>query len=950
MALLFISLAIRLSALGRYVTPDELIWVYRSVLFREALLNRSWANTLVAGHPGVITTWLGSIGIGFQLMFNPADHGVYQWITHLAWLTPDNTIAFQKLNHFLSFGRLFIAIVNSVGLVAVFYLARRLLNSILAFLFAFLMAVDPFYAGLSGLLHVDGLLTTFVTISLLSIALAMGFGRRDEKWRSRVIFAALSGGAAALAVLSKTPALLLVPLTGAILILFLWQNRKNQFWNNFKQGFFLGVVWLGCFLFLVFLLFPALWTTTREVFMLAGGNANRHLEEALRETFFLGKIAFDHGPLFYPIAIIWRIGPVVSVGLILLAAWIIKRRGKESNYLSIVVIFALWAVLFTALITITAKKFDRYALPVFPALTVLAVIGWGYWLKHNNRWARVLLLSLIGLQVITTLFVLPFPLMAYNPLVGGPLTAPLVMPIGWGESVSRSGYWLSGKNDSSTRTAVSGIAPSLAPFFSGKTIYVEDEADSLQADYIVFTANSRQIDAKGVEQATAQLDLLQIIHFGGLDQAWIYSNPHPVTDDIKTVDLGDPISFDNKINLLSQDLHTANGNVLFTARWERLVADGRFRIKLKLLDANNHTWSELETYLLNEVYFYPENWESGHTPTISYKLDIPATIPPGDYHVELSLIEDETGAQMPVMDDGSFLGVVYDAGFIQIDEPGTTSTKEINEDTTIYAASWLSDTLRMLGYSISPNRIVSGANLSLDIFWQAEEKLPGGMQIAIQIANEEPVILPLSRFDSGEWYPERILQEKYRLPVPAELPSGPATVKIWPVLANGQALDGTVDLAEVYVDSPDRLFSLPDNIALPLSFNFEPGIELRGADRNITSSTSGEGLPLTLYWQVENKTDQPVTAFVHLVNQDGDIVAQIDRWPGGLPSNIWASGQVIVDKYELPIPQNVQPGEYQIAVGLYYASNGYRLPLTDQDGNRLPDDRVILPIPVEIRP
>ena len=39
-----ISLLPRLSGLGRYITPDELIWVFRTVQFREAVLAGVWAG------------------------------------------------------------------------------------------------------------------------------------------------------------------------------------------------------------------------------------------------------------------------------------------------------------------------------------------------------------------------------------------------------------------------------------------------------------------------------------------------------------------------------------------------------------------------------------------------------------------------------------------------------------------------------------------------------------------------------------------------------------------------------------------------------------------------------------------------------------------------------------------------------------------------------------------
>ncbi len=306
----------RLAAVGRYITPDELIWVYRSVNFREAIRAGAWADTLLAGHPGVITMWLGAVSTSFQLLLNPSDQEIYRWITQLAWLTPDNMAAFQQLSAFLTSGRIAVAIVNSLGIVLIYWLARRLMGDVLAFLLAVFLVLDPFLAGLSGLLHVDGLVTTFITISLLSLAIMFEAGEDGGQKRSRLLYAALSGSSAALAVLAKSPALLLVPATVAVFFISLWRDREKPFVDRLRTAVLLGTVWFGGFVLLLFLVFPALWTSPLHVLNTAGSNANRHMEEALRPTFFMGKVAFDHGPLFYPVALAWRLGPLVMTGLL----------------------------------------------------------------------------------------------------------------------------------------------------------------------------------------------------------------------------------------------------------------------------------------------------------------------------------------------------------------------------------------------------------------------------------------------------------------------------------------------------------------------------------------------------------------------------------------------------------------------------------------------------------
>ncbi len=202
------------------------------------------------------------------------------------------------------------------------------------------------------------------------------------------------------------------------------------------------------------------------------------------------------------------------------------------------------------------------------------------------------------------LFVLPYPLAAYNLLLGGPLTAKYVMPIGWGEGISAAGNWLADQPDVGLKRAVSGIAPSLAPFFPGETL-LEEAAGSETADYVIVTANGRQIDAHGIDQATSDLVPLKVIRYGGLDQSWIYENPQPRQEMEIVRDLPQPVAFGSQMQVLSQSLGSGEEDISYTVRWNRLQPD-HLRVKLRLLDGDRQQWSQLETALLNEVYFYPE--------------------------------------------------------------------------------------------------------------------------------------------------------------------------------------------------------------------------------------------------------------------------------------------------------------------------------------------------------
>jgi hypothetical protein len=69
----------------------------------------------------------------------------------------------------------------------------------------------------------------------------------------------------------------------------------------------------------------------------------------------------------------------------------------------------------------------------------------------------------------------------------------------------------------------------------------------------------------------------------------------------------------------------------------------------------------------------------------------------------------------------------------------------------------------------------------------------------------------------------------------------------------------------------------------------------------------------------------------------------LDSRPQGYASNTnrWIPGQIISDRFEVPLPPDASPGRYQVRVGLYNEADGQRLPVLDAAGKQV-DDRVLL--------
>lgn len=109
---------------------------------------------------------------------------------------------------------------------------------------------------------------------------------------------------------------------------------------------------------------------------------------------------------------------------------------------------------------------------------------------------------------------------------------------------------------------------------------------------------------------------------------------------------------------------------------------------------------------------------------------------------------------------------------------------------------------------------------------------------------------------------------------------------------------------------------------------FGEAIQLLGHD--LAPAGLGE---LVLYWQSLAPVSDDYDVFVHLRDETGGIVAQVDRQPlsGLVPISKWQQGDIIRDPVTFADTADLPPGEYEIWVGLYLRETGRRLPVSGED-------------------
>jgi hypothetical protein len=260
------------------------------------------------------------------------------------------------------------------------------------------------------------------------------------------------------------------------------------------------------------------------------------------------------------------------------------------------------------------------------------------------------------------------------------------------------------------------------------------------------------------------------------------------------------------------------------------------------------------------------------------------------------------------------------------------------------------DGLRLLGYSLTSELVKPGDTLPFVLFWQAREKIERDYLVSLQLQDEDsqawgehrsrPVegAYPTTKWDEGE-----IVRDQRDWVVPPDVPSGRHRLLVSLIdEASGKQV-GQADLGWITVETRERVTTVP-HIGYPLVTNLNHKVELLGYDLEETSLRPGDTLHLTLYWRALAEMDKSYTVFTHLLDSDSRIRGQKDSVPGDgtLPTTSWVAGEIITDRYEIAVHSDAQPGRYVLEIGFYDVDTGQRLPVVNQEGQRL-DDRVLLP-------
>ncbi|MBI4022136.1 MAG: phospholipid carrier-dependent glycosyltransferase [Candidatus Andersenbacteria bacterium] len=464
----------RLFDLGAFQTADEKMWVANTQNFTRHLATFNWDHLLQQPHPGITTTWLGSLTINSP------------------------SLAVRKLP---------LVIGQSVLIGLTGYIFYRLWGKTASALLVTLLALNPFLIAHTRVYAMDSLLAHFLLLSTACLLLW-----REQRETRYLIFAAY---AAALAVLSKLPGLIIVAAT--IVAISFWTTRDRRRANPLAPL----AIWLTAFAISLIAFFPSLTLNFPEVkqktldFLLTGDVQEVHHVSAGFDYYFKTLIFFSTplqlGALF-ALPFTWRY---------------FSRAQKEAAMLLLST-----AALFIAAMSFGAKKGDRYILPVFlllDAAFVLVFFSFTSWLSKKSRILLItsygLLITMLAWQAADVARLHPYALAYVNPL-----TKPWYgdRRLGWGEGLDLAAQYLNKMPAADQLTVAAPYPTEFAYVFTGRVIPLNHYA-AAKADYIILYRSLLERGHEAWETEVLhefqRLEPEKTITLNGLPYVWIYRAP-----------------------------------------------------------------------------------------------------------------------------------------------------------------------------------------------------------------------------------------------------------------------------------------------------------------------------------------------------------------------------------------------------------------------------------------
>jgi hypothetical protein len=474
--------------------------------------------------------------------------------------------------------------------------------------------------------------------------------------------------------------------------------------------------------------------------------------------------------------------------------------------------------------TVGEKKQDRYFLPVYPWLNLIAAAGLisiihfpftsrpstdrpsrlTFHVRRSTFQALrlpLLLLVILGLHGYFVASHFPYYFTYYNPVLGGIQGAAQAVTIGWGEGLDLAAAYLNQQSGVSQRRIASWYESTFAPYYYGPTIsYSKEKGKVLAGDYVVFYINQTQRrfpDDILFEYIENRFEPVHVVRLHGLEYAWVYPSlgiDHYIQDQTYT---GIASLLAWQWSLGDQPLIPGK-DVRFELYWEYLGKKPDEAFFFRLVDAQNRPWAEALSQPVGNPP--PEQWREGEIIYENGLFKVPAGVPPGQYQLQIGFY-----TEAPAVTSGELLfALPPEESLITVDRGAPFSVL-----LPVHAVeSWetLDRSLTLVGAVFPQEPLPPGANVPIDLYWQVNQALPANAELHVGLMDEKGEAkqawfnLSLAETfnpDKTTWQPGDVIHTRWQLQLLPEVTPGQYHFDlVWPANPNQVLPVGRLEIQE----------------------------------------------------------------------------------------------------------------------------------------------------------
>ncbi len=266
--------------------------------------------------------------------------------------------------------------------------------------------------------------------------------------------------------------------------------------------------------------------------------------------------------------------------------------------------------------------------------------------------------------------------------------------------------------------------------------------------------------------------------------------------------------------------------------------------------------------------------------------------------------------------------------------------------------------LRLVGYDLDQDYYRPGDVVHLSLYFKIPTYLAQPVGVSIHLLNTdfESIANTNVRLQTDAWGSGQVVRQMISLRLPDDLTTPVSDYIQLAVYAftDGyptQTINTELSNSDIRLLTPDTLILTEVSIMAPesgvllsQSADYQIGDTFSLSSYDLPDIAAGPVLEVSFQWTVEATPTLNATQFVHLINpSNNQLVVGFDSMPfdGRFPTTAWIVGTHLVDHWQLALPDDLRPGDYQVSTGFYDPLSNERLPVT-QDGKPVPNNLIDL--------